>query len=852
MTLTDQLSQDFDTTIRQRGRAYQLQGRVELLSTNPTDVTASVRGSRGKRYHVQLEWPDGTDGTISAGCSCPHFADGYLCKHLWAVILEVDKQSKRTNADPSNRILDSGVEPSKPADTVFEADRTPPQSLSAPEVPTGWAALMDDVRSFNSVSAPPLRPRRQPPSGKGEITFVLNVAECLEANQLMVRASVIRTNKQAAQTELPLRMKNWDIPRMGDQDAAELLLMLQKNRAESDDVYRHYRGFHSEIYGSLPDHFLLSPVYYPAVLPRLAASGRFLWRLHPDVPIEDARPIRWDAGAPYEVILHTSDVPDEQGWRVAPQYRRNGETPIDSHTNVVLTLPDILLFTDGRMSPARLGDQWGWVALGHQASGGFLVPYADRQTFRESLCRIPNLPECAFPEELALPDEVGSPEPKLRLEFREHNPCLAAHISFQYAEGTDCKFEEPGECIVGPHGIIRRDVEQEQQRLATLPDLGFTPTRPYSQSDAPYELPRAQFMDAVEALLDQGWTVEADNGVLRRSRGHSSSVTTGMDWFDLEAEFDFEGNTAKLPDLLSALQQGRHFVRLDDGSHGLLPQDWLEKFEKLTGLGEVQDDGNVRFRTSQALLLDALLASQENVRFDRGFAKFRKRLEKFDGIKPRQEPRTFRGTLREYQREGLGWLLFLQEFGFGGCLADDMGLGKTIQTLALLERRRTRKLSDGEPRHPSLIIVPKSLVFNWIDEAGRFTPKLKVLDYTGRERAQARDKFQEYDFLVTTYGTLRKDIEILKDHEFDYVILDEATAIKNANSLSAKACRLLKSRYRLVMTGTPIENHLGELWSLFEFLNPGLLGRSRAFERFARSAPSDVEARQMLQKAIAP
>jgi SNF2 family DNA or RNA helicase len=188
----------------------------------------------------------------------------------------------------------------------------------------------------------------------------------------------------------------------------------------------------------------------------------------------------------------------------------------------------------------------------------------------------------------------------------------------------------------------------------------------------------------------------------------------------------------------------------------------------------------------------------------------------------------------------------LESIGLGGCLADDMGVGKTIQMLALLELHRQRRAA-GEPLPPDLVIVPKSLLFNWEAEAARFTPKLKVLNYTGT--ARSREEIARYDVALTTYGTLRRDVVDLKDFEFQTIALDEAQAIKNSSSDSAKATRILNSRNRVVMTGTPVENHLGELWSLFEFLNPGLLGSSTFFKAGTTLEP---ESREWLRKSLRP
>src|SRR5207253_9614846 len=160
----------------------------------------------------------------------------------------------------------------------------------------------------------------------------------------------------------------------------------------------------------------------------------------------------------------------------------------------------------------------------------------------------------------------------------------------------------------------------------------------------------------------------------------------------------------------------------------------------------------------------ALLAAQPEIQVDAAFEKVRQNLRQFEGVVALDSPPGFRGELRPYQREGLGWLDYLQKFEFGGILADDMGLGKTIQVLALLQRRRARRQSEG----PSLIVVPRSLVFNWMQEAARFTPRLDILDYTGPNRQALREQFGEHDVVVTTYGTMRSDIVELSQIEFDY------------------------------------------------------------------------------------
>ncbi|MFN2441775.1 MAG: DEAD/DEAH box helicase, partial [Thermoanaerobaculia bacterium] len=198
--------------------------------------------------------------------------------------------------------------------------------------------------------------------------------------------------------------------------------------------------------------------------------------------------------------------------------------------------------------------------------------------------------------------------------------------------------------------------------------------------------------------------------------------------------------------------------------------------------------------------------------------------------------------LRPYQREGLGWMLHLRELGTAGCLADDMGLGKTVQLLALLDFLANDK--------PSLVVAPRSLLFNWKEEAARFTPHLRVLEYHGSGRQNER--LEDYDLILTTYGTLRADIETLSGQEFAYAVLDEAQAIKNAGSQTAKAVRLIRSDHRLALSGTPIENHIGELWSLFEFLIPGALGSARWFRQHFGGKSVPDSRREALGRALRP
>jgi SNF2 family DNA or RNA helicase len=427
---------------------------------------------------------------------------------------------------------------------------------------------------------------------------------------------------------------------------------------------------------------------------------------------------------------------------------------------------------------------------------------------------------------------------------------LSAEVAFEY-DGTlvDPESARPIVRAAGASHAIRRDAAAEQRALDGLFARGVRSQWDYQTRKYAMQLPATLLPRIVGPLLDAGWHVEAVGRIYRRPSSPSLNVTSGIDWFELRGDVAYDDQHASLPALLAALDRGESFVTLDDGTIGVLPEEWLRKQALIARLGS-SDGTHIRFKPSQAALLDSLIAAQPEASWDDTFARARAELKTFDGITPAEPPATFEGTLRGYQCEGLGWLLFLQRFGFGGCLADDMGLGKTVMVLALLATRRDAQTETN--RLPSLVVAPRSVVFNWRQEAARFTPALRVLEYTGAGRTAIRTEFANHDLVLTTYGTLRRDAAHLAATPFDYVVLDEAQAIKNASSVSARTTRLLDARHRLALSGTPVENHLGELWSLLEFLNPGLLSSAPAFERAGAGRRMDEDAVAMLARGLRP
>lgn len=296
-----------------------------------------------------------------------------------------------------------------------------------------------------------------------------------------------------------------------------------------------------------------------------------------------------------------------------------------------------------------------------------------------------------------------------------------------------------------------------------------------------------------------------------------------QDWFDVKAKIRFGEYEIPFLVLRQAILKGKTEISLPNGTFAVIPETWLKEYADLFRFSQSDEAGNNHLQKHHvALLQDLQAGTSANI----SLSDKLKNLDNFERINDYELPQGFKGDLRSYQKAGYNWLRFLNDYHFGGCLADDMGLGKTVQTLALLQAQQNK-----DAPKTSLLIMPTSLVYNWQLEAKRFTPKLKVLTYMGSNRLKSTEHFAYYDLVLTSYGTTRVDVDILKDYYFNYVILDESQAIKNPSSNIHQAVIELQSRNRLILTGTPLENSVLDLWAQMSFVNPGLLGNQKFFKK---------------------
>jgi superfamily II DNA or RNA helicase len=431
---------------------------------------------------------------------------------------------------------------------------------------------------------------------------------------------------------------------------------------------------------------------------------------------------------------------------------------------------------------------------------------------------------------------------------------------------------------------IQRNLLAEAEAVQRLMDFGFLPLDSNSAKASPLELLAnaeslldsaavwAVFLEKeVELLRADGWRIDiSDDFALEFIDGDwAPSIKDldgddgGNDWFELRFDLEVDGQKLPLAPLLVSILHEDPDTLPDtitlplDGGHRYLrlPSERIRPF--LTTLRELfdrsppDDDGNIRLSRFDAMLVDDLGGQQKQIKGAQKLRKLAEKLRDFDGIKAVKVPKGFGAELRNYQQAGLNWLQFLREYQFNGVLADDMGLGKTVQTLAhlLVEKR------SGRLKQPALIIAPTSLMGNWRREAEHFAPQLRVLTLHGDDRHARFGEIESSDLVLTTYPLLVRDTDTLLAQHYHYVVLDEAQAIKNPATKMAKTVRNLKSNHRLCLTGTPLENHLGEIWSLFDFLMPGFLGNLQTFNRCYRvpiEKQGNAERSNGLAKRIQP
>ncbi|MCX7096742.1 MAG: SNF2-related protein [Methylococcales bacterium] len=804
----------------EKGRSYFENGRViNLLVVSEEELSlqlnASVKGNDPLPYQqlIRITWrPDYSTAQIQGTCSCPV---GNNCKHIVAACL------------------------------MYQGAKQTPTSSPAPDA--SCLAWLDSLIAPESL---------QHNIYEEFIAYILkpgNSRHTCTVEFLIIKANKSgRLGKARKATLNTLRYSYSYLSYINplDEEVAKLLSALTTYKGEP----------------------LVSGVIGHLVLSKLIKSGRLFW--------ENVESTALTAGANRDLTFN---------WHL--QDNRFYQLSVDIQPSAMLLLTDPPLYLD--TIEGTLGSFNTCLPTAGQFNkivSAPLIPaeYADEFSYKLAI-EHPDL-HLPAPKKVALTDLDGlTPKPilflyGLQLDAQHYGHFMA--LSFNY-DGFTIFADAPEEysTIKTNQGFVRikRDMEAEQRARNCLIESGFTITSTGKNAQPGLNFFTGAAMAIESALIWHkffqasmpelklaGWVIDIDESFklnFQNAQNFAVEISeTQNDWFEMQFNVEIDGQPYPLLPLIMPVLENYDPGNLPDtltlalGNHKYLSvasstlKPILAVLFELFNTNPLEKDGTVkvsRFNAASLADLEAQSYGLFSLTGGKALRELGKKLKNFSGIKNVPQPVNFHAELRHYQQQGLNWLQFLREYNFAGILADDMGLGKTVQTLAhlLLEKQSGRMIL------PCLIIAPTSLMGNWRREAARFTPELSVLTLQGAERRPLFDKINDHDLILTTYPLLPRDEENLLKHEYHFLILDEAQTIKNPSSIAAQLVRKINTQHRLCLTGTPMENHLGELWAQFDFLMPGFLGDSASFRKHYRTPIEiygDMTQKSHLSHRIAP
>jgi superfamily II DNA or RNA helicase len=834
----------FDDRTTTRAANYYHQGHVLALRHAEEDgvdiLMGVVRGSERSPYRCTIRLRSDEQGfDLHSDCSCPV---GYHCKHI-AALLMVATGTPHEFWPGGNAV---SAFPGQLARALLATAR--PATLPRNEL-ADWNPWLQRLNSGQPL-APVADAERQ-------FGILLRAAPQGSPPELLVSLVWLRPGRSKAGTTKPgqlvdpqplqLHPRFGPIPTPADgwptEVVASLALLLHDQYTHAvGQAWIAVRAPHQE--QALDILLARYPVYFErGSMPLTRGENLPLQLQWIDQPDGNQQLSAGVAGDTPSQLLRGAQL-----WYVQPQQQSYGRVDGDAELAASVALAPLVV-------PEQIG------------------------ALRQHLRKLPAAGRLPLPAERA-PVEIIKlpPTPVLNLfvvlarlgRDATRSPLGCARLSFDYAGAVlpRAARQATERRLLGTRLLeIHRHLSRETELASHLQQLGLQQIGWYSDARGiPSKLvqpddfqwqPKAsragQLASAWQPLIEQlvaaGYRIEYSDDfpqqrLLDIEQWHADIEPVGNQWFDLSLGIDVDGQRIDLLPLLRRMLSDPSFplaaakrekrnaswrVALDDTRSVEMPLSRLRSLiEPL--LEWLQGDGELRLhRTRAESLAEMATAAQLDWR---GGDILRTQLDLLRHAKRvANAPRGFKATLRPYQREGLAWLNFLGDSGLGGILADDMGLGKTVQVLAHVLHEKQR----GRLKQPALVVAPTSLVGNWRDESARFAPGLKVLVLHGPQRADAYPLIASHDLVITTYPLLPRDEERLREARFSLLILDEAQAIKNPRSHAAKVVRTIPATRRLAMTGTPLENHQGELWAQFDAVEPGLLGSEKQFTKLYRT-----------------
>jgi len=802
---------EFDPAVQGRGRAYFQSRRVNLESLEADTAKFKVLGTLP--YQVEL-LQNTQDSKLNWNCTCQSFSAKAPCKHIWAAILFSDENE------------------------IFER---PAKGLENKALPSWRAGLVTAEQRLRSVS------KLEEVSGakahehlKFFAAFALDFKQSLENKKLYMQ--ILTEDRPGGGPALGYRLTELStasiaqFPEEADQEILEDLLGKTELYGAFDSLQKEKRASTVVLAGEHA-HRVLAKISSNNKLFRVSQKNNFMSRnSRVEVDKYAFRDEFWG--------FHLDLRKIEQNYYLIPSLRSKAETKRLRDCEMAIT--DFAFF-ENFMVRSDFAKHPLWVEFFSKNREVEILP-DEVDDFLEYYFRQNTMPVLHLPVDLEF-EELAVMPPEVRVSLTSIKPAhMGVSLEFMYGS-TKVAAGNHNEFVYDIKAKQRfpRNINFENQIFQEVHAMGATyPARPVEE---PYDfvLKETQFLRLAETFLAKKWQVLVSEKPIRLGNVARVDVkASGQDWFDLQVQFQFGKQGFTLPDLLAKLQSGERTIELGDGSTGILPAEWFRRFGPILQMGNLEGD-QLKINKVQALFLSAQLDGYDKFTADKRFHTLGELLLNLQDLKEQETVKKFVGELRPYQKKGLAWLDLISSQGIGGILADDMGLGKTIQIIALLVAQKAA--APAKARVPTLIVAPRSLIFNWIKEFEKFAPHLTTLDYTGKKRADLAKDLKKYDILLTTYQTLRMDIASLQEHTFDFFVIDEAHYIKNAEAQSSQACRLISAKQKLALTGTPVENSLADLFSILEVVNPGLITKEIR-ERYSRE--KELVALNDLGRALRP
>lgn len=863
------IERSFAPTILARGSDY-IRRKLVVRAWGDSNGTlyGVVRGSFSESYEVEIEVVQTGRGIyLESKCTCPYNAQ---CKHAVALA--------QYALDHALEIIEAPEEPAEPYLEVVTDVKADSLEIPLPHEVADW---------LDRIASATVDPEEFDPLAKARLFYVLNTKPAPNGAEVptvvLTSRSILKAGEFGSQTEFKVSMvSSGNLPKYLNKYDRSLVVDIDRNAVKLDWNRAEYR---------------LDGSHGARLLQAVIESGRCVWKEFQDdhyLKLGSSRSgtVRWMESSTKGMLQPTID------------FGVTGQT--------LSVSPPWYVDTDSRICgpieceyPAHM-------------AGAFLRIGAIRPevlpTVRTRLVQL-GISGDALPKPKLKPViRAPQPVPCLVVEFETCHraayswnqpklsaPIAFAKLSFEYEgilgppDGSDIRVVNANEIL-----LLRRNPVAEAAALERLERNGWMEPS-YCGWEVPkdmgkalcivppddyrlqYPIERIQQMRETlfPKLIGLGWKIQVEEGFrivsdddVEWDLGLESG--SGIDWFEFQVGIRVEGKPFDLKSVLGKLfaeqaelkhRGGRSraphetddmFIFDDDGRAVRLSRARLNAIlrplvELFGGVHDWPDE----LRLPKSMLSEASIF-EETVedadlpwRTNEEIKGLTTRLAAFDHLEPVPEPQGFIGELRGYQKEGLAWLEFLREYGFGGILADDMGLGKTVQVLAFLQKEK----AAGRLIRPTLIVAPTSTMPNWRRECERFTPELRVITLQGVGRHGRFAELTDCEIALTTYPLLARDKEHLKKSKYHAIILDEAQNVKNPITIAARAARELEAHHRICMSGTPVENHLGELWSLFHFLMPGFLGTDADFKRRFRGPiekNGDADARDRLARRIRP